>query len=275
MSAKSAPMCAPSPPPNSRPCWATRPVRWSALSNMSSPRSAASASTTSIVELDGPEAPIGDGSARAFVAAIDQVGIVSQRRRAVTSRFSSRFASRRRTAPSASCGPTRKGFRAGSRDRIRPSADRQASRSRSIWMPQTLPPRASRARTFGFMRDVAKLWSAGFALGASFENTLVVTENRVLNPEWPALPRRIRAPQGPRRHRRPALRALRCSAPIASVRGGHKLNHAVLSAPDGRSGSLDYASRRRWKRRPGARAWLCRGLGQWPRGCRLTARTGP
>ena len=33
------------------------------------------------------------------------------------------------------------------------------------------------------MRDVAKLWSAGFALGASFENTLVVTENRVLNPD--------------------------------------------------------------------------------------------
>ena len=33
------------------------------------------------------------------------------------------------------------------------------------------------------MRDVAKLWSAGYALGASLENTLVVTDNRVLNPE--------------------------------------------------------------------------------------------
>jgi len=33
------------------------------------------------------------------------------------------------------------------------------------------------------MRDVAKLWSAGYALGASLENTLVVAENRVLNPE--------------------------------------------------------------------------------------------
>src|SRR5678809_1049700 len=41
----------------------------------------------------------------------------------------------------------------------------------------------ARARTFGFMRDVAKLWSAGYALGASFENTLVVSEDRVLNPE--------------------------------------------------------------------------------------------
>ena len=33
------------------------------------------------------------------------------------------------------------------------------------------------------MKDVAKLWSAGYALGASFENTLVISEDRVLNPE--------------------------------------------------------------------------------------------
>ena len=33
------------------------------------------------------------------------------------------------------------------------------------------------------MRDVSKLWSAGYALGATFENTLVVSDNRVLNAE--------------------------------------------------------------------------------------------
>ena len=49
--------------------------------------------------------------------------------------------------------------------------------------PDTFRRELARARTFGFMRDVAKLWSAGYALGASFENTLVVTEDRVLNPE--------------------------------------------------------------------------------------------
>ena len=46
----------------------------------------------------------------------------------------------------------------------------------------------ARARTFGFMRDVAKLWSAGYALGASFENTVVIAENRVLNPEGMRFP---------------------------------------------------------------------------------------
>ena len=38
------------------------------------------------------------------------------------------------------------------------------------------------------MRDVAKLWSAGYALGASFENTVVVAENRILNPEGARFP---------------------------------------------------------------------------------------
>jgi UDP-3-O-[3-hydroxymyristoyl] N-acetylglucosamine deacetylase len=40
-----------------------------------------------------------------------------------------------------------------------------------------------RARTFGRMGDVNKLWSAGYALGASLENSVVVDETCVLNTE--------------------------------------------------------------------------------------------
>jgi UDP-3-O-[3-hydroxymyristoyl] N-acetylglucosamine deacetylase len=77
---------------------------------------------------------------------------------------------------------------------------------------------------------VAKLWNAGYALGASFENTLVVTDSRVLNPEG------LRFPDEFARHK--ALDALGdltlAGAPLLgtyrSVRGGHRLNHAVLSA---------------------------------------------
>ena len=36
--------------------------------------------------------------------------------------------------------------------------------------PERFRREISRARTFGCMNDVARLWSAGFALGASFEN---------------------------------------------------------------------------------------------------------
>jgi UDP-3-O-[3-hydroxymyristoyl] N-acetylglucosamine deacetylase len=96
--------------------------------------------------------------------------------------------------------------------------------------PATFRREIARARTFGFLRDVGKLWGAGYALGASLENTLVVSEDRVLNPEG------LRFPDEFVRHK--ALDAIGdlalAGAPILgayrSVRGGHKLNHAVLTA---------------------------------------------
>jgi UDP-3-O-[3-hydroxymyristoyl] N-acetylglucosamine deacetylase len=80
------------------------------------------------------------------------------------------------------------------------------------------------------MRDVAKLWNAGYALGASLENTLVVSDNRILNPEG------TRYPDECVRHK--VLDALGdlalAGAPLLgayrTVRGGHKLNYAVLKA---------------------------------------------
>ena len=80
-----------------------------------------------------------------------------------------------------------------------------------------------------FLRDVEKLWSAGYALGASFDNTLVITDNRVLNPEG------LRNPDEFVRHK--VLDAIGdmalAGAPLLgayrTVRGGHRLNYAVLS----------------------------------------------
>jgi UDP-3-O-[3-hydroxymyristoyl] N-acetylglucosamine deacetylase len=96
--------------------------------------------------------------------------------------------------------------------------------------PESFRRDFARARTFGFMRDVAKLWSAGYALGASLENTLVVSDSRILNPEG------TRFPDEFVRHK--VLDAIGdlalAGAPLLglyrSVRGGHKLNHAALSA---------------------------------------------
>jgi UDP-3-O-[3-hydroxymyristoyl] N-acetylglucosamine deacetylase len=96
--------------------------------------------------------------------------------------------------------------------------------------PETFRRDFARARTFGFMRDVSKLWSAGYALGASLENTLVISDSRILNPEG------TRFPDEFVRHK--VLDAVGdlalAGAPILglyrSVRGGHKLNHAALSA---------------------------------------------
>ena len=41
----------------------------------------------------------------------------------------------------------------------------------------------SRARTFGFLKDVQALRSMGLALGGSLENAVVIDENKILNPE--------------------------------------------------------------------------------------------
>ena len=96
--------------------------------------------------------------------------------------------------------------------------------------PTTFRREVARARTFGFMSDVSKLWSAGYALGASLENTLVVADDRLLNPEG------LRYADEFVRHK--ALDAVGdlalAGAPLLgaykSVRGGHRLNHAVLCA---------------------------------------------
>jgi UDP-3-O-[3-hydroxymyristoyl] N-acetylglucosamine deacetylase len=181
-----------------------------------------------IVELDGPEAPIADGSAAPFVAAIDQAGVVTQS----APRRYIQVLKPVRVAKGDAYGelrPYARGFRIEAEIEFdHPLIGRQAI-SLDV-NPESFRRELARARTFGFMRDVAKLWSAGYALGASFENTLVITDNRVLNPDG------MRFPDEFVRHK--ALDAIGdltlAGAPLLgayrSVRGGHKLNHAVLSA---------------------------------------------
>jgi UDP-3-O-[3-hydroxymyristoyl] N-acetylglucosamine deacetylase len=88
----------------------------------------------------------------------------------------------------------------------------------------------SRARTFGFMRDVEKLWKAGLALGASLENTIAIGDDRVLNREG------LRYPQEFVRHKMLdavgdlALAGYPLLCAYRSVRGGHRLNAGVLKA---------------------------------------------
>jgi UDP-3-O-[3-hydroxymyristoyl] N-acetylglucosamine deacetylase len=181
-----------------------------------------------IIEVDGPEVPIMDGSSAAFVAAIDQAGIVTQS-------ASRRFIQVLRPVQVAigdSFGelrPHAAGFRVEVEiDFANPVIGRQ---NFSLDLsPESFRREISRARTFGCMNDTAKLWSAGFALGASFENTVVFDETRLLNTEG------LRYSDECARHKvldvvgDLALAGLPLLGAYRSVRGGHKLNHAVLSA---------------------------------------------
>src|SRR5215470_2777141 len=181
-----------------------------------------------IVEVDGPEIPIMDGSAAAFVAAIDQVGITAL----APSRRYIQVLKPVRVAKGESYGELRPYLR-GLRIETEIQFDHPLIGRQSLAVdlePNLFRRDLARARTFGFMRDVAKLWSAGYALGASFENTVVVAEDRVLNPEG------VRYTDEFVRHKVvDAIGDLALSgAPLIgvyrSVRGGHKLNHAVLTA---------------------------------------------
>ena len=181
-----------------------------------------------VVEIDGPEAPIMDGSAAPFVAAIEAVGVTTlhQPRRyikvlkPVQVALGDAFGELR---------PNARGFRIEAEVEFDHALIGRQALAIDV-RPDTFRREIARARTFGFMRDVTTLWNSGYALGASLENTLVVSDNRVLNPEG------VRFPDEFVRHKvldaigDLALAGGPLLATYRSVRGGHKLNHAVVCA---------------------------------------------
>lgn len=180
------------------------------------------------IEVDGPEVPIMDGSAAAFVAAIDQAGVVEQ---AAPRRFLQvlKPIQVKMGESVAELRPYANGFRTDVEiDFANPVIGKQ---NFSLDLnPESFRREVSRARTFGCMSDVAKLLEAGFARGASFENSLVFDETCLLNAEG------LRFANECARHKvldvigDLALAGLPLLGAYRSVRGGHKLNHAVLTA---------------------------------------------
>jgi UDP-3-O-[3-hydroxymyristoyl] N-acetylglucosamine deacetylase len=180
------------------------------------------------IEIDGPEVPIMDGSAAAFVAAIDQAGIISQpaqRRfiqilKPVSVAIGDSFGELR---------PYAGGFRAEVEINFTNAVIGRQAYTFEL-SPERFRREIARARTFGLMCDQARLWGAGFARGASFENTVVFDEQRLLNSEG------LRYADECVRHKvldvvgDLALAGLPLLGSYRSVRGGHKLNHAVLTA---------------------------------------------
>jgi UDP-3-O-[3-hydroxymyristoyl] N-acetylglucosamine deacetylase len=180
------------------------------------------------IEIDGPEVPIMDGSAAPFVAAIDQAGILTQS-------APRRFIQVLKRVP-VSLGdafgelrPHANGFRAEVEIDFANPVIGQQNFTLDL-TPENFRRDICRARTFGCMNDVTRLWSAGFALGASFENSVVFDDERLLNSEG------LRYDDECARHKvldvvgDLALAGLPLLGAYRSVRGGHKLNHAVLTA---------------------------------------------
>ncbi|KQP30877.1 UDP-3-O-[3-hydroxymyristoyl] N-acetylglucosamine deacetylase [Methylobacterium sp. Leaf104] len=181
-----------------------------------------------LVEIDGPEMPILDGSALPYVQAIDAVGTAScgaakrwiKVLRSVRIEVGRAFAELR---------PIDRGFRLDVEiDFENPVIGR--SRKAMDLTPSAYRREIAGARTFGMMRDVERYWKAGFALGASLENTVAVGETAVVNPEG------LRYADEFVRHKfldavgDLALAGLPLQGGYRSYCGGHRMNVGVLTA---------------------------------------------
>jgi len=178
------------------------------------------------IELDGPEVPILDGSATPFVDLLRKAGILSQRkpkhflviRRSVTVRDEDKFAC---------LAPASQLVVSSTIDFKHPLISDQSFRF--DFSAQEFDREVAPARTFGFVRDIEALKRAGLARGGSLQNSIVVDDFSILNPDG------LRFPDEFVRHKvldamgdvfllgMPVIGHLRLFKP------GHSLNHQLVS----------------------------------------------
>lgn len=132
------------------------------------------------VEVSAPEVPIMDGSAGPFVFLIQSAGILEQEAAKKFIRVKSKVEVREDDKV-ASFEPF-DGFRVGfSIDFDHPVFRDQKQKAVIDFSTTSFVREVSRARTFGFMRDIEYLRSRNLALGGSMENAIVVDDYRILN----------------------------------------------------------------------------------------------
>jgi len=198
-----------------------------------------------VVEIDGPEMPIMDGSARAFVEAIVRVGVetLRVRRRPIKVLKPVRVELGRAWAE---LSPAQHGFQMD----VEIDFDTALiGRQRKVLelTPETFRKQLSGARTFGFVKDVEQLWKLGLALGSSLDNSIALGDDRVLNPEG------LRYADEFVRHKMLdavgdlALAGAPLVGRFRSYCGGHRLNFMMLEALFADAGNwtiLDQPTRR-------------------------------
>jgi UDP-3-O-[3-hydroxymyristoyl] N-acetylglucosamine deacetylase len=175
-----------------------------------------------VVEVDGPEVPILDGSAAPLVFLIECAGVAEQDApraaieilRPVRVEEGAAFAELR-PAPAAGLAMTFS---------IAFDVPAIGSQARSLELtPEAFRRDLARARTFTLAAEVAGLHAAGLALGGSMDNAVVVDHERVLNPGG------LRMPDEFVRHKMlDAIGDLALAA--APLRGrfiGHRSGHAL------------------------------------------------
>ena len=179
-----------------------------------------------LVELDGAEIPIMDGSAAPFVELIESAGVREQEHPVTVLRL---------TAP-IEVRDGAKWIRAEPSDELavdyRISFDNPLvgyQRYVGAVTPETYRDAIAPARTFGFLKDVKYLKSQGLGLGGSFSNCVIVDDHRVVSGE-------LRFPDEFVRHKvldlvgDLALLEYPLQASITAHKAGHALHAALVRA---------------------------------------------
>jgi UDP-3-O-[3-hydroxymyristoyl] N-acetylglucosamine deacetylase len=132
------------------------------------------------VELDGAEVPIMDGSAHPFAFLVQSVGVRVQDapKSFVVVKKSVQVRDGDKEASLSPCDRFRIDVAIDFRH---PLVSRQ--RLEMDFSGRAFVREVSRARTFGFLRDVERLKAAGLALGGSLDNAIVVDDFSILNPD--------------------------------------------------------------------------------------------
>ena len=180
-----------------------------------------------VVELDGPEMPIMDGSSLPFIQILDHAG----RRTQTTPR---RFIEILETVEVIE-GDKRATLSPSDQFEVAfeiffPSAAIGRQRVDFVMDEKAFRKELADCRTFGFLHEVEALRAMGLARGGSMENVVVIEGDRILNPEG------LRRPDEFVRHK--ALDAIGdlyvLGAPILGrfegILAGHGINNAVVRA---------------------------------------------
>ena len=186
-----------------------------------------------IVEVDGAEVPILDGSSAEYVERIMAVGLKAQRRNRTVLRVVKPIR--------VECGDKFSILRPADRFAVTYSIDFEQGfpGEQHFFLqisPDSFAAQLSRARTFGFVRDVEMLRSMGKAQGASLDNAVALDDGKVLNPEG------LRMPNEMVRHKMLdavgdlALSGYAIDGHLIVHKGGHELHRqlvvALLARPD-------------------------------------------
>jgi UDP-3-O-[3-hydroxymyristoyl] N-acetylglucosamine deacetylase len=192
---------------------------------------AATGVTNALVELDGPELPIHDGSAQNFIFLIDCAGIAPQDTPRAAIAVMRPVRVEGEGGAFAELTPSR--ALAGLEAEIAIDFAAPAIGAQSLALPLTgaaIRQELAAARTFCLLQEVEAMQAAGLARGGSLDNAVVVDNDRILNPAGLRMEREFV------RHKMLdvagdlALSGVTLHATLHARKPGHALNNQLLRA---------------------------------------------